>query len=47
MAARWGGYTVEQFDELDGSRQAIIVAAYRCEKQIDAVLAWENRPRER
>jgi hypothetical protein len=45
LAARWAGYKMEEFQALDGADQSDVVAAYRAQNQIDAVLAWENRPK--
>ena len=42
MAAQWGGYTWTAFCELDGESQSVIVAAYRCKMQMDAVLDHER-----
>ena len=39
VAAVWAHYTQEQFEELDGSRQATIIALYETERQTDAVLS--------
>jgi hypothetical protein len=36
-AARWRGYTWEQFDPLDSDSQALIVAEYRIEMRFAAV----------
>ena len=47
MAARWGGYTFEQFEQLEGDRQAFIVAAYRCSNQIEGVLMNESMKQSR
>jgi hypothetical protein len=45
LAARWAGYKIEEFQALDGQDQSETLAAYRSQNQIDAVLAWENRPK--
>ena len=42
LAARWTGYTYQQFAELDGEEQSAIVATYRSHNQIEAVLAQEQ-----
>lgn len=39
FAARFAGYTWEQFQALPGERQSFLVAAYRLHGQIEAVLA--------
>ena len=39
VAAVWAHYTQEQFEELDGSRQATIIALYETERQTEAVLS--------
>lgn len=36
-AARWRGYTFDQFDSLDSDTQALIVAEYRIEMRFLAV----------
>lgn len=46
-AARWRGYTIEQFADLDGDDQARIVAQWETHMQIDAVLAWDMERRAR
>ena len=38
-AAQWARYTFEGFQELDGERQARIVAHYRTHHQLEAVIA--------
>lgn len=38
MAAKDFHYTWEEFCELDGERQSDVLAAYRAEKQIEAVI---------
>lgn len=45
LAARWAGYRWREFRMLDGEEQSHIVAAYRVQMQIEAVLAKESRPR--
>ena len=42
MAAHWGNHTWPEFCELDGEQQSVIVAAYRCKIQMDAVLDHER-----
>lgn len=42
LAARWAGYTFEQFTELEGDEQSMIVASYRANNQIEAVLSAEQ-----
>lgn len=43
LAARWGGYKYfDEFLELDGRRQSDIVATYRCEMQMGAIVAHEQ-----
>ena len=39
LVAQWANYTQEGFEALDGSRQSVIVAAYRTHHQMEAVLA--------
>lgn len=41
LAARWAGYTYEQFEKMDGDRQSFYVAARRAELQIEAVMTKE------
>lgn len=43
LAAKEFHYTWEQFTALEGWEQAEIVAAYRIEKQINAVLSMRKR----
>jgi hypothetical protein len=38
-AAQWAHYTQEQFEELDGHRQATVIALYQTSMQTEAVLA--------
>lgn len=40
LAAHWDGYKWEEFEELDGEAQSMILATYRCAMQIDAVIAY-------
>lgn len=42
MAAVWGNYRWTDFTELDGELQSQIVAAYRAQNQIEAVMAKEQ-----
>jgi len=42
LAARWAGYRWDDFCALDAAtEQAFHVAAYRCQMQLDAILAKE------
>jgi hypothetical protein len=43
LAAVWANYTWEEFEELEGDRQAFIVSAYRSNNQIEAVLNESQR----
>lgn len=44
LAAHWWGYKVrEEFDELDLAYQAHLIAVYRIENQIQAVLQEDAR----
>ena len=45
FAARWSGYTWDHFQALEGDEQSAVVAAYRCQMQIDAILAQEQMRR--
>jgi hypothetical protein len=45
LAARWNRYKWHEFQALDGDEQSKLVAAYRVQNQIEAVLAWDNRPK--
>lgn len=45
LAAKWAGYTYEDFCKLDGERQSDHIAAYRSSNQIEAVLATEQAKR--
>ena len=47
MAARWSGTPWPMFRTMSGEEQSKIVAAYRVEMQIEAVLAHVKRPRSR
>lgn len=38
LAAQWAGYRYEDFLELDGEVQSGHVAAFRCEKQMEAAV---------
>ena len=42
MAARWAGYTWDDFQEKEGDDQSYLVAAYRCHVQMEAVLEHER-----
>lgn len=44
-AARWRGYTWEQFDLLESASQALVIAEYRIEMRYQAVDSWANRPK--
>ena len=46
-AARWRGYTNEQFADLDGDEQARIVAQWEVSMQIDAVTTYFAHKRRR
>lgn len=39
IAAQWGHYTQEQFEELDGARQSTVIALYETAMQTEAVLS--------
>ena len=45
FAAHWDNMTLEQFTQQDGAYQSHIVAAYRAENRIGAVLAEDGRIR--
>ena len=45
FAAQWAHYKLEEFEQLDGERQSVLVAAYRVSKQIEAVLGEDARIR--
>lgn len=47
LAAKAFHYTWEQFCELPGESQSAVVAAYRSEIRIEALVAYDNRPRPR
>lgn len=38
-AAQWAHYTQEEFEELDGHRQATVIALYQTSTQAEAVIA--------
>jgi len=42
FAARWAGYRLEEFFALDGEEQSAIVASYRIQNQVEAVLSLEQ-----
>jgi hypothetical protein len=42
LAAIWANYTPEQFFELEGEAQSLIVAAYRTNNQVEAVVTSEQ-----
>lgn len=43
MALHWyGRYTREEFADLPGEKQSRIVALYMIEKQVDAIISWEQ-----
>lgn len=42
MASAWANYTPDEFFELDGEVQSLIVAAYETHNQIESVLADER-----
>lgn len=44
-AAHWRGLTDAAFDDLGPDAQARVLAAYRIEQRIQAVDAWERRPK--
>ncbi len=41
LAARWGRYNLSQFDKIDKSVQAFVIAAYRCTNQMEGVVSHE------
>jgi len=45
LASQWAHYRYEEFEQLSGQRQSALVAAYRAEQQMKAVLA-EHSDRE-
>ena len=49
LAARWAGLGwFDDFDQLDGDDMAFIVAAYRTDRQIEAVVAYfASKPKRR
>jgi len=47
LAAKTFGYTWEAFCALEGESQSAVVAAYRAEIRIEALMAYDNRPRPR
>ena len=42
FAARWSGIAWEDFQAMEGDEQSAVVAAYRCQMQIDAILTQEQ-----
>ncbi len=43
LAAKWGGYTIDKFQDQSTLIQSFVVAAYRCSSQIEAVTNWETQ----
>lgn len=43
MAAKWAGYRVKDFEELEGAEQSRIVALYRTNTQLEAVIAHDSQ----
>jgi hypothetical protein len=43
FAARFAGYTWDEFQMLPGERQSFLIAAYRLHSQIEAVLAKNTK----
>jgi len=41
MAAIWANHTPEEFLEADVEYQAMVLQAYRTDKKIEAILAYE------
>jgi len=41
-AARWRGYRNDEFQELEIEEQALIIAHYRIDSQIRAIIEHEN-----
>lgn len=39
LCARWWGYRMGEWEELDAQEQAYCLAVYQCQCQIDAVIA--------
>jgi len=42
QAARWGGYQIDEFFRLDHEWMEFIIAGYRIERQIEAVMQDEQ-----
>lgn len=42
MAAQWWGYRWEKFTQLDADEQAFLIAVYRTNNQIEAVIAYKR-----
>jgi hypothetical protein len=47
LAAKWGGYTLSEFEKVDTPTQAFIMAAYRCTNQMEAVVSYEAEKKSR
>lgn len=45
QAARWAGYSITQFDDLDVLLQAEVMAGYLTDGRIEAVQSHRNRPK--
>lgn len=43
QAAKWGGYTVTEFDKLDVWAQAEVMAGYLAESRLEAVMNHRSR----
>ena len=41
LAGIWAHYTPDEFGELDGAMQSLVVAAYRTNMQIEAVVSYD------
>lgn len=42
MASKWGNYTITEFQEQDTEIQACVIAAYRVQNQLEAVMQEDS-----
>ena len=42
MASKWGNYTITEFQEQETEIQACVIAAYRVQNQLEAVMQEDS-----
>jgi hypothetical protein len=47
LAAQWWGESWERFCAMDGDDQAFLIAVYRTKTRLDAVIQWDQRPKQK